>query len=77
LFLVQVDLFDFGDADGPPGRAERRNRRRQDERAVVAARWTTTPVTIGPMIPDRLPIAFCTPTQVPVARGPANIWATA
>ena len=37
----------------------------------------TKAVMIGPTIPDRLPIAFCTPTQVPDARGPANICATA
>ena len=35
------------------------------------------PVMIGPKMPDRLPSAFWTPIQVPAARGPANIWATA
>src|SRR5580765_6334132 len=35
------------------------------------------PVTIGPTIPEKLPTAFCTPTHVPEARGPANICATA
>ena len=35
------------------------------------------PVTIGMTMPERLPSAFWKPTQVPEARGPANICATA
>jgi hypothetical protein len=32
---------------------------------------------IGPIMPDKLPCEYWTPTQVPDARGPANICAIA
>src|SRR5204863_3617384 len=36
-----------------------------------------TPVTIGPTMPERLPMQFWTPTHLPAARGPASVWAAA
>src|SRR6476659_3177896 len=35
------------------------------------------PAIIGCKMPELLPNAFCTPTHVPAAFGPANIWAIA
>src|SRR5207253_487740 len=38
---------------------------------------TTKPVTIGAMMPARLPMQFCRPIHLPAHLGPARVWPTA
>ena len=67
-----------GTPTSPPNSAENGDGRDDVKRPVITGRVDDHAGNDGSEDPGEiLPSAFWTPIQVPAARGPANIWATA